>query len=114
MRNVNISIDPSDMSFFDLPKLLNIDIVFSDIQEGKMPIERTSNIVCADTYCGPIIESITLGATIRVAINGAVKLKPILRLPDDKSDIDADDAGIIIYAILVVKPAATRLTINAR
>jgi hypothetical protein len=102
------------MSFRELPKLLNFDIAFIVIDEGKMQMERTSNIVSADIYCVPIIESTNLGEEINAATSGAVKLTLILVLLEDKSHLDIAEAGITIYAILEANPpVATILIINA-
>jgi hypothetical protein len=113
-RNIRISADPIDISFFGLFRLLNLDIAFIVIDEGKMAIERISNIVSADTYCVPMMESTNLGEVINAATNGAVKVKPILVLVEDKSVPEIADAGRTMYAIFKAKPpVATILTINA-
>ena len=60
------------------------------------------------------MESINFGEVINAATSGAVKLKLILMLLEDKSNLDIAEAGITIYAILEANPpVATMLIINA-
>ena len=73
------------MIFLLVPKLLNFDIAFETTAAGSIPRERTNRMVSAEVYSGPIMLRIHLGATINAATRGAVRLNPILRLPDDKS-----------------------------
>ena len=101
------------MSFLYLSRLLNFEIAFITIEEGKIPMERIINIISADTYSAPIIESMYLGATISTAISGEIKLKPILKLPEDKSTFDIDEIGITMNEILEAKLAVTTLIMNA-
>ena len=44
---------------------------------------------------------------------GAVKLMPILMLPEVKSVCDIDEAGITMYAVLETNPPAMMLIIRA-
>ena len=44
---------------------------------------------------------------------GAVRLIPILILPEVKSVCAMDEAGITMYAVLEIRPPATTLIINA-
>jgi hypothetical protein len=75
---------------------------------------RTNSIASPDIYCVPMIESTNFGEVINAAIIGAVKVRPILVLLEDKSVPDIADAGRTIYAIFKAKPpVATILTINA-
>jgi hypothetical protein len=113
-RKVRISIDPTDIIFFGLSRLLNFDIAFIVILEGKTLTARTNIVASPDTYCVPMIESINFGEVINAAIIGAVKVRPILVLLEDKSVPVMADAGRTIYAIFKAKPpVATILTINA-
>jgi hypothetical protein len=56
---------------------------------------------------------ISLGATINAATIGAVKLKPSLRLPEDKSTLNSVEAGITVNDILADRLAPTTLNIMA-
>lgn len=84
------------------------------MEEGTIAIERTSSIVSANMYCGPITDRISLGATITATIIGAVKLNPTLKLSDDKSALDTAEAGRTINDILEDRLPITMLIINAK
>ena len=101
------------MSFFGSSLKLNFDIAFIIIENGKIAIERTTNVVSPDMYCVPMIESINVGDVISAAISGAVKLIPILVVTVDKSTFDVDDHGISINAILEAKVPTIKLIIKA-
>jgi hypothetical protein len=112
-RNIDICMDPIDTIFLGLLRLFNFEIAFITIAEGKMPIERISSIFSADIYCVPIIESMNWGATMSTTIKGTIKLKPILKLPEDKSVFASADAGITMNEKLEDKLAATIVIIKA-
>lgn len=113
MRNTDTCIDPINTIFLGLLRLFNFETAFITIAEGKMPTERISSILSADTYCVPIIESMNCGATMSTAIKGTIKLKPILKLPEDKSVFASADAGITMNEKLEDKLAATIVIIKA-
>ena len=54
-----------------------------------------------------------MGATINAVTTGAVRLKPSLRLPDDKSTLLSVEAGITVNDILHARLAPTTLSIIA-
>src|SRR5580765_5783822 len=101
------------MSFFGSSLKLNFDIAFIIIENGKIAIERTINIVSPERYSVPIIESINFGDTISATISGAVKLMPNLVVTVDKSTFVVDDHGISINAILEANVPTIKLIINA-
>jgi hypothetical protein len=88
-------------------------MAFIIIENGKIAIERTTNINAPDKYSVPKIESINFGDDISAAISGAVKLIPILVVTVDKSTFDTDDDGSIINAILEAKVPTIKLIIRA-
>src|SRR5215211_1650441 len=111
--NTAICITPIAIIFLCSSELLNLDIAFITTAVGSIAIDRTNRIVCAVAYSIPIMARILAGATMSAAIRGAVRLKPILRLPDDKSVLDSDEAGITVNDILDARPAPTILIIKA-
>jgi hypothetical protein len=64
------------------------------------------------TYSVPITDSTNLGEDMSNEIIGAVKVNPILMLPVVKSVCAKDEAGMTMYAVLEIRPAATTLIIN--
>lgn len=113
MRKVDTCMDPIDTIFLELLRLFNFEIAFITTAEGKIPIERINSIFSADMYCVPIIESTNCGATMSTTIKGTIKLRPILKLPEDKSVFASADAGITMNEKLVDKLAATIVIIKA-
>src|SRR5687768_1285222 len=104
---------PIAITFLKWPRLLNLDAAFIVTAIGIIPIESTNRMIFAEAYSGPMMLRISLGATINAATIGAVKLKPSLRLPEDKSTLDCVDAGITVNDILVARLAPTTLSIMA-
>ena len=100
------------MSSLDLPILFNFDIMFTVIEDGIIASPNMNSTVSADSYSEPINERIERGITSKATTNGAVKLKLILRLADDKSFCNVVECGITMYAMLVAKLATTREIIN--
>jgi hypothetical protein len=105
--------DPIAKSFLCSFKLLNFEIAFDNITEGRIPAASITSESATVTYSASRIESILAGNTINAAIIGAVKLKPILRLLEDSSVFIADEAGIAMYARLDPKLLTTKLIIIA-
>ena len=101
------------MIFLCSPKLLNLDIAFITIAVGSIAIDRTNRIVCAAVYSIPIIAKDITWSHDECCNQRCSKLKPILRLPDDKSALDSVEAGITVNDILEARPAPTVLIINA-
>lgn len=101
------------MSILDLPKLLSIDIEFIVIADGIILIASTSKTCPADTYSAPIKESTDSGTKSNTTTNGAVTLRLILRLLEDRSVFRLDEDGITIYAMLVAKLDTTIVIIKA-
>ena len=110
--NPMICNDPMKSSSRDLPKIFNREIVFVAIAKGKIATESIINNISPETYSVPISESTNLEETSSKAIIGAVRLIPILMLPEVKSFWAMEDAGITIYAVLEISPPATTLIIN--
>lgn len=106
-------IDPNNINSFGLPKLLNLDIALEAIALGSMPPANTRRTNSSLAYSVPIMERIAPGAVSKAEIIGAVKLSPSLMLPDDKSKLATEDAGIAINAMLDAKPPAAILIITA-
>src|SRR5262249_42816375 len=103
-----------EMILLESFRLLNFDIVFIVIADKNVAIARTTKIVCADSYCVPMMDSTNLGDTINTATKGAIRLMPILALSDDKSVPDSEEAGMAMYASAEPRPpVAAMLTINA-
>jgi hypothetical protein len=76
---------PINTIFLCSPLLLRPEIALYVAENGRIPNDKMSSTVSACMYCGPISESINLGATIRAAISGAVRLNPILAPIIEKS-----------------------------
>jgi len=112
-KNTSICTNPFNISIFDLPKLLSMDIIFIVIEAGIILIDSIYNTVSAFSYSGPIKESIDRGATSNATTIGAVKLRLILRLLRERSFINLDEDGITIYAMLEAKLLATIVIIKA-
>ena len=87
--------------------------MFTVIEDGIMAMASTSNTVSADSYSGPINESIDLGHTSKATTIGAVRLRLILRLLVDRSVLNVDEDGITIYAMLEATLATTMEIIKA-
>jgi hypothetical protein len=87
--------------------------MFIVIEEEIMARASTNNTVCADLYSGPIKERMDFGITSKATTIGAVKLRLILRLFEDRSFFKVDEDGITIYAMLVAKLATTIEIIKA-
>jgi len=113
IKNVTICTIPVNMSILDLPKLFSFDIMFTVIEEGIMVIASTSNTGSADSYSCPINERIERGTTSKATTIGAVRLRLILRLLDDRSFFKVDEVGITIYAMLEAMLATTIVIIKA-
>ena len=113
VRNPTVCMTPIVMIFLPSPKLLNFEIAFIATAVGSIPRESTNRTVAADAYSGPIMLRISLGATMSAATTGAVRVKPSLRLPDDKSTLDSVEAGITVYDMLIARLAPTTLSIMA-
>jgi hypothetical protein len=95
------------------PKLLYFEIALETIAAGSIPIASTNRMIFAEAYSGPSTLRIAPGATINAATIGAVRLNPNLRLPDDKSALDLDEAGMTVNDRLEATPAPTTLIIKA-
>ena len=80
---------------------------------GNIPIERMSSASAAVAYSVPITDNMAPGAVTSAAIIGAVMLSPSLMLPEDRSVLAADEAGIAMKAMLDAKPPAAMLIITA-
>lgn len=74
--------------------MLNFEIEFVTIMEGKMPIDRISRADPPEVYSGPSIERMYAGATASALISGEVRLNPMRRLPSVRSDFASDEAGM--------------------
>ena len=96
IKNVTICRIPIIISILDLPRLFNIEIMFTVIAAGIIDKARTVNTVSAEAYSCPINERIDFGTTNRATTNGAVRLRLILILLEDRSLFKVLDAGSTI------------------
>ena len=95
-KNAMICTVPESNSILELAKLFSFEIMFMVIEDGIMAKARMRNTSCPDSYSVPIKERIVLGATSNATTIGAVKLRLILRLLEERSFFKADEDGITI------------------
>lgn len=96
IKKVAICKSPLNTSNLDLSKLLSFDIRFAVIEEGIMATASMTKTATADSYSGPIKESIDLGATSKATTIGAIRLRLSLRLLEDRSFLNVVEEGITI------------------
>jgi len=96
IKKVTICKSPLNTSNLDLFKLLSFDIRFAVIEAGIMAIASITKTVTADSYSGPIKESIDLGATSKATTIGDIRLRLSLRLLEDRSFFKEVEEGITI------------------
>lgn len=95
-KNVMICTVPESTSILELDKLFSIEIMFMVIEDGIMAKARMRRICSPDSYSAPMKERIVLGATNNTTTIGAVKLRLIRRLLEERSFFKADEDGITI------------------
>jgi hypothetical protein len=112
-RNVPTLNVPIITSFFESLVVLNFDMAFERITEGRTAALSNGRTLFAVVYSFPINPNIVFGANNKTVMIGAVKARPILRLPVERSAFVSEDAGIDMNARLDAKLPATILIIIA-
>jgi hypothetical protein len=83
------------------------------IADGMILIASISSTRTADSYSGPIKLRMGPGTKSNITTIGAVRLRLILRLVEDKSLFKKNEEGMTIYAILEAKLDTTIVIIRA-
>ena len=94
IKNATNWTQPIMIIFRESFELLNFEIEFMTIIEGKIPTDKINKAVPPGVYSGPSIERMYEGTTARAVIIGEVRLNPIRKLPSVRSDFASDEAGM--------------------